>query len=132
MDRFRKWFSHTTEAIAAGMLAAIFLVFMLQIVLRYFFTPAGWTLEFIGILWVWVIFFSCAFVVREQDQVRFDIILPGCTKTGPPDHVHGVGVRDHRRHALCIPAHMGIHRLDEDPQDGDGTKPVYGQQDTVA
>ena len=56
------------------MLAAIFLIFMLQIVLRYFFTPAGWTLEFIGILWVWVIFFSCAFVVREQDQVRFDII----------------------------------------------------------
>ncbi len=67
-------FSRFTEMIAGGMLAAIFLIFLLQIVLRYFFTPAGWTLELIGILWVWVIFFSCAFVVREQDHVKFDII----------------------------------------------------------
>ncbi|MFC6637184.1 TRAP transporter small permease [Sulfitobacter sediminilitoris] len=34
----------------------------------------GWTLELIGILWVWVIFFSCAFVVREHEHVKFDII----------------------------------------------------------
>jgi len=74
LKNLTKWFNNLTEAIAAGMLAAIFLIFMLQIVLRYFFTPAGWTLEFIGILWVWVIFFSCAFIVREQDQVRFDIL----------------------------------------------------------
>jgi C4-dicarboxylate transporter DctQ subunit len=74
MERFFKGFSRLAEAIAGGMLAAIFLTFLLQIVLRYFFTPAGWTLELIGILWVWVIFFSCAFVVREQDHVKFDII----------------------------------------------------------
>ncbi len=74
MNKFIKGFSTLAEMIAASMLAAIFLIFILQIVLRYFFTPAGWTLEFIGILWVWVIFFSCAFVVRHQDQVRFDIL----------------------------------------------------------
>lgn len=74
MEKLIRWFSRITEAIAGGMLAAIFLTFLLQIVLRYFFTPAGWTLEFIGILWVWVIFFSCAFVVRERDHVKFDII----------------------------------------------------------
>ncbi|WP_321828739.1 TRAP transporter small permease [Thalassovita sp.] len=74
MQTILKWFSRITEAIAGGLLAAIFLTFLLQIVLRYFFTPAGWTLELIGILWVWVIFFSCAFVVREQDHVKFDII----------------------------------------------------------
>lgn len=74
MNKFIKGFSTLAEMIAASMLAAIFLIFILQIVLRYFFTPAGWTLEFIGILWVWVIFFSCAFVVRNQDQVRFDIL----------------------------------------------------------
>lgn len=73
-SKISRWFSHITEAIAGGMLAAIFLTFLLQILLRYFFTPAGWTLELIGILWVWVIFFSCAFVVREQDHVKFDII----------------------------------------------------------
>ncbi|WP_170553385.1 TRAP transporter small permease [Ruegeria atlantica] len=74
MKKFIKGFSRLTEAIAGGMLAAIFLIFVLQILLRYFFTPAGWTLELIGILWVWVIFFSCAFIVRERDHVKFDII----------------------------------------------------------
>ncbi|WP_170604457.1 MULTISPECIES: TRAP transporter small permease [Ruegeria] len=74
MKGFTKGFSRLTEAIAGGMLAAIFLIFLLQILLRYFFTPAGWTLELIGILWVWVIFFSCAFIVRERDHVKFDII----------------------------------------------------------
>ncbi|WP_371169363.1 TRAP transporter small permease [Aliiroseovarius sp. 2305UL8-7] len=69
-----RWFSRLAEAIAGGLLAAIFLTFLLQIILRYFFTPAGWTLELIGILWVWVIFFSCAFVVRERDHVKFDIV----------------------------------------------------------
>ena len=74
MEKAFKWFSRLAEAIAGGLLAAIFLTFLLQIALRYLFTPAGWTLELIGILWVWVIFFSCAFVVREQDHVKFDII----------------------------------------------------------
>ena len=74
MDKKIKGFSRLTEAIAGGMLAAIFGIFLLQLVLRYFFTPAGWTLELIGILWVWVIFFSCAFIVRERDHVKFDII----------------------------------------------------------
>ncbi|MEW7006578.1 MULTISPECIES: TRAP transporter small permease [unclassified Lentilitoribacter] len=74
MQSLIKTFSRLAEAIAGGMLAAIFVTFLLQIVLRYFFTPAGWTLELIGILWVWVIFFSCAFIVNEQDHVKFDII----------------------------------------------------------
>ena len=74
MKPFIRGLSRLAEAIAGGMLAAIFAIFLLQIVLRYFFTPAGWTLEMIGILWVWVIFFACAFVVRERDHVKFDII----------------------------------------------------------
>ncbi|WP_422048140.1 TRAP transporter small permease [Shimia sp.] len=74
MRKLIRGFSRLSEAIAGGMLAAIFIIFLLQIILRYFFTPAGWTLELIGILWVWVIFFSCAFVVHERDHVKFDII----------------------------------------------------------
>ena len=74
MKALVKRFSRLTEAIAGGILAAIFLIFLLQILWRYFFTPAGWTLELIGILWVQVVFFSCAFIVRERDHVKFDII----------------------------------------------------------
>lgn len=92
MKRIIGTFSRIADAIAAGMLAAIFLIFLLQIGSRYMprimsglgleetfptlaaIEPLGWTLELIGILWVWVIFFACAFVVREHDHVKFDII----------------------------------------------------------
>ena len=92
MTKVIKWFSRIADMIAAGLLAAIFVTFLLQIATRYFpklisrfnladtfpilgeIAPLGWSLELIGILWVWVIFFSCAFVVREHDHVKFDII----------------------------------------------------------
>jgi C4-dicarboxylate transporter DctQ subunit len=92
MQSILKWISRIADAIAATMLAAIFVIFLLQIGSRYMpklisslglaetlpsfaaVQPLGWTLELIGILWVWVIFFSCAFVVREWDHVKFDIL----------------------------------------------------------
>ncbi|MGB1235268.1 MAG: TRAP transporter small permease [Planktomarina sp.] len=92
MKHLSSWATRIAEMIAATMLAAIFLTFLLQIFTRYFpklvvafdlasfwpalanIAPLGWTLELIGILWVWVIFFSCAFIVRERDHVKFDII----------------------------------------------------------
>lgn len=92
MRHLINWGSRIADAIAATLLAAIFLTFLIQIVTRYTprivtaleldawwpwlgtIAPLGWTLELIGILWVWVIFFSCAFVVREYEQVRFDIV----------------------------------------------------------
>ena len=91
-------FSRLAAAISGGMLAAIFGIFLLQIVLRYFFTPAGWTLELIGILWVWVIFFACAFAVREADHVKFDIIYLS------------VGKRTRRIFALISAAALVIDR----------------------
>lgn len=92
MKSLFRWVSRISDAIAATLLAAIFFIFLLQIGSRYspkiigYFgwaetfpalgtiQPLGWTLELIAILWVWVIFFSCAFVVREYDHVKFDII----------------------------------------------------------
>lgn len=92
MTKFFRWVSRISDAIAATLLAVIFFTFLLQIATRYapkiitYFglaetfpalgsiQPLGWTLELIAILWVWVIFFSCAFVVREWDHVKFDII----------------------------------------------------------
>lgn len=76
------------EAAAAAMMAAMFLTFILQIAIRYsarlewlperlpFLEPSlyGWTLEFCLLLWVWLVFWGNAFVVRNQDHVTFDII----------------------------------------------------------
>ncbi|NEK23209.1 TRAP transporter small permease subunit [Sulfitobacter sp. JBTF-M27] len=92
MTRYLKWLPRLAEILAGALLAAIFATFLLQIGSRYLpkvisglglsdtlpmlasVEPLGWTLELIGILWVWVIFFSCAFVVREHEHVKFDII----------------------------------------------------------
>ena len=74
MSQFLKWFTRGTEFIAATMLAAMFVTFLLQIFSRYvLLTPFGWTLELCLILWVWIVFFGCAMLVRERDHVTFDI-----------------------------------------------------------
>lgn len=85
-------FSRVTEGVAALMMAAIFLTFLLQIAVRYIVgsdwftanlghivdaTDFGWTVEFIMVMWLWVIFWSNAFIVRERDHVTFDIIYNG-------------------------------------------------------
>jgi C4-dicarboxylate transporter DctQ subunit len=76
------------QAVAAAMMALLFLTFVLQITVRYssrnatlmewlpFLEPAryGWTLEFCLVLWVWLIFWGNAFVVRDRDHVKFDIL----------------------------------------------------------
>lgn len=73
MRAIAKLLTRGTEFIAAAMLAAMFLTFLLQIFSRYVLqTPFGWTLELCLILWVWIVFFGCAFLVREEDHVKFD------------------------------------------------------------
>jgi C4-dicarboxylate transporter DctQ subunit len=74
MTPLTKWFSRGTEFIAAAMLATMFLTFLLQIFSRYVLqTPFGWTLELCLTLWIWIVFFGNAFIVRERDHVTFDI-----------------------------------------------------------
>ena len=83
----------TAEFIAAMLLAAIFITFLLQIFTRYApkiawlmpisnienwmnsLVPIGWTVNLISLLWVWLIFFGCAFFVRQKDHVSFDIVF---------------------------------------------------------
>lgn len=83
-----KWLRRGAEGVAAMMMAAMFATFILQIIVRYtarldwlaeavpLLDPSGfgWTLEFCLVLWVWIIFFGNAFVVRERDHVTFDIV----------------------------------------------------------
>lgn len=99
MTRVFRLFSRLTEGVAALMMAAIFLTFILQIAVRYvvgsdwFLThfgtfidasKFGWTVEFILVLWLWTIFWGNAFVVRDRDHVTFYIIYnwvrPGTRK----------------------------------------------------
>ena len=74
MKVISKWLTISVEFIAATLLSAMFLTFLLQILTRYVLQyPLGWTLELCLILWVWIVFFGCAFLVKEEDHVSFDI-----------------------------------------------------------
>ena len=70
-----KWYFRGTEFIAAAILAALFGTFLLQIFSRYVMVqPFGWTLELCLTLWIWLVFFSCAFILKDDDHVKFDVI----------------------------------------------------------
>lgn len=70
-----RWLRRRAENIAALLLLAMFLCFILQIVTRYVFNyPLGWTDEVSVLCWIWCTLWGAAFVLREKDEVRFDII----------------------------------------------------------
>lgn len=75
MSAMRRVLAHVGEGMAAAMLAAMFATFLLQIFSRYVLvSPVGWTLELCLTLWVWIVFWGNAFVVRRRDHVTFDIL----------------------------------------------------------
>jgi C4-dicarboxylate transporter DctQ subunit len=69
------WLRRRAENIAAGLLAVMFIAFMLQIVFRYVLNfPIGWTSELSVITWLWLVLWGAAFVVKESEEIRFDLI----------------------------------------------------------
>lgn len=69
------WLKARADDVATALLAAMFIAFLLQIVTRYVFNnPLGWTQEVCVTTWLWLVFWGSAFVVRGQDEVRFDLL----------------------------------------------------------
>lgn len=69
------WLHARAENVLAAMLAVMFSVFILQIVFRYILNlPIGWTHEISVIMWLWMVLFGTAFVVRDSEEIRFDIV----------------------------------------------------------
>ncbi len=69
------WLRRRAENVAAGLLAAMFVAFILQIVFRYFFNfPIGWTSELSVVTWLWLVLWGAALVVKESEEIRFDLV----------------------------------------------------------
>jgi TRAP-type C4-dicarboxylate transport system permease small subunit len=69
------WLARRAENVAAAMLAAMFVAFLLQIFFRYVAElPIGWTHELSAMLWVWLVLWGSAFVVTEKEEIRFDLL----------------------------------------------------------
>jgi TRAP-type C4-dicarboxylate transport system permease small subunit len=63
------------DCIACAMFAAVFLIFNYKIITRYFeHDEAVWADEVLVILFVWIIFWANAFLVRDREQITFDLI----------------------------------------------------------
>jgi C4-dicarboxylate transporter, DctQ subunit len=77
------WLRRRAENLAAAMLGIMFAAFIVQIVFRYILNfPIGWTHEISVIMWLWLVLFGSAFVIRESEEIRFDIIY-GAVGAGP-------------------------------------------------
>jgi C4-dicarboxylate transporter DctQ subunit len=79
--KIARWLRRRAENVAALLLLAMFLCFILQIVARYVFNyPLGWTDEASVLCWIWCTLWGAAFVLREKDEVRFDIIYSAASE----------------------------------------------------
>ena len=77
------WLRRRAENLLAMMLLAMFAIFLLQIASRYLFNLSiGWTHEASVALWIWMVLFGSAFVVREVDEIRFDLFWGAATARG--------------------------------------------------
>jgi len=77
------WLHRRAENVAAGMLAVMFAAFVVQVAFRYFFNfPVGWTSELTVVMWLWLVLWGAAFVVKERDEVRFDLLYGAVGRRG--------------------------------------------------
>src|SRR5690606_13038895 len=75
LRRIGSWLYRRAENVLAAMLAVMFFAFLLQILFRYVLNwPTGWTNELSAILWIWIVLWGAAFVLTEQEEMRFDLI----------------------------------------------------------
>jgi TRAP-type C4-dicarboxylate transport system permease small subunit len=64
-----------SEAVAALLLAVIFVAFIVQITLRYAFNwPVGWTTELSLAAWLWLVLWGAAFVLKDDEEIRIDLL----------------------------------------------------------
>jgi TRAP-type C4-dicarboxylate transport system permease small subunit len=63
------------EAVAAALMAVIFVAFVVQIALRYLFNwPVGWTSELSLAAWLWLVLWGAAFVLKDSEEIRIDLL----------------------------------------------------------
>ena len=75
MHRLAAWLRRRAENVAAAMLAVMFAAFIIQVVFRYFFNfPVGWAAELSVVMWLWLVLWGAAFVLRDDEEIRFDLL----------------------------------------------------------
>jgi TRAP-type C4-dicarboxylate transport system permease small subunit len=71
------------NAVGVALFAALFCVFIIQIVARFVFnSPLAWTDELAVVLYIWMVLWCAAFVVQGCEHVRFDLAYNAVSPLG--------------------------------------------------
>ena len=69
------WLRRRADDVEVLLIGVMFVSFLLQITFRYVFdAPLGWTEEVTVLCWVWVVLWGAAFVLKDSEEIRFDIV----------------------------------------------------------
>lgn len=81
--RAGRFLRRRAEDAVVALLTAMFAVFLLQIISRYLLSwPIGWTHEVSVMLHLWIVMFGAAFVVRDSEEMRFDLLYGAVGQKG--------------------------------------------------
>ncbi len=73
--RWGRWLHRRADDVASIMLAVMFAAFICQVAFRYVLNlPVGWASELSIVMWLWLVLWGAGFVLRERDEIRFDVI----------------------------------------------------------
>lgn len=82
-SRFYRALINLERSLATGLLVAMFVVIMLQVVTRYVFSnPLSWTEELARFLLVWLTFLSAGYVMSRRLHITVDILVARLGRRG--------------------------------------------------
>ena len=100
-----RWLQRRAENVLAGLLGVMFFAFAVQIVFRYFFNyPTGWTTELTVVTWLWMVLWGAAFVVKESEEIRIDLVTSLVGRRGRLIMALVAGVAIVLLYAISLPA----------------------------
>jgi len=71
----RYWLNKRAENVAVALIGTMFSCFLLQIAFRYLLTqPLSWSEEVSVLCWLWGVLWGAAFILSDEEEIRFDII----------------------------------------------------------
>ena len=71
----RKRLQHFAEIVAAAVFGLLFLIFVMQVGMRFLFEkPLAWSDELIVILYILIVFWTAATLLNEKDHVMLDLV----------------------------------------------------------
>jgi TRAP-type C4-dicarboxylate transport system permease small subunit len=75
MSKYLDFLYKRAEDLLVLMMAIMFVTFIAQVVFRYLINlPLAWTDEVCNTLWLWGILWGAAFVMRSNEDIRFDML----------------------------------------------------------